>query len=455
MTQATQDLAKTADRTAPFPDTKSKSAALYARALRVLPGGNSRTTVYFPPYPIYAARAAGSRVWDVDGVERIDFINNYSSLIHGHNHPKIVEAVIAQAQRLLSISLPTEEEIQLAEIVTARLPGVEQIRFCNSGTEGVMFAIKAARAYTGKAKIAKVEGAYHGSGDTASVSVNPSPSLWGEPEMPASVLGAGSGPGTAEDTVVIPMNDIENTRRILRRHAAELAGVIIDPLVKNLGYAPASAEFVKMLREETAACGALLIFDEVYSMRLGFHGAQGALGVLPDITAMGKIIGGGLPVGAVGGRADIMTEMFDPRAHAKLSHGGTFNANPMTMAAGVAAMALFDRAAFDRLSALGERLRAGLREAVRIAKVPGTVGGAASMVSLFHMDAEVKTYRDAVAARRSNAQSGVRAETFFRHMLNHGVLMGAPGFFVLSTAVTEDEVDHTIETALAALRSME
>ncbi len=363
--------------------------------------------------------------------------------------------MIAQAQRLLSISLPTEEEIQLAEIVTARLPGVEQIRFCNSGTEGVMFAIKAARAYTGKAKIAKVEGAYHGSGDTASVSVNPSPSLWGEPEMPASVLGAGSGPGTAEDTVVIPMNDIENTRRILRRHAAELAGVIIDPLVKNLGYAPASAEFVKMLREETAACGALLIFDEVYSMRLGFHGAQGALGVLPDITAMGKIIGGGLPVGAVGGRADIMTEMFDPRAHAKLSHGGTFNANPMTMAAGVAAMALFDRAAFDRLSALGERLRAGLREAVRIAKVPGTVGGAASMVSLFHMDAEVKTYRDAVAARRSNAQSGVRAETFFRHMLNHGVLMGAPGFFVLSTAVTEDEVDHTIETALAALRSME
>ena len=156
MTQAARELAKTADRTAPFPDTASKSAALYERALRVLPGGNSRTTVFFPPYPVYAARAAGSRVWDVDGVERIDFINNYSSLIHGHNHPKIVEAVIAQAKRLLSISLPTEEEVRLAEIVTARLPAVEQVRFCNSGTEGVMFAIKAARAFTGKAKIAKV-----------------------------------------------------------------------------------------------------------------------------------------------------------------------------------------------------------------------------------------------------------------------------------------------------------
>ncbi|HEY0105785.1 MAG TPA: aspartate aminotransferase family protein [Rhizomicrobium sp.] len=455
MTHAAQELAKSAGQTAPFPDAKSRSAALYERALRVLPGGNSRTTVFFPPYPVYAARASGSRVWDVDGVERIDFINNYSSLIHGHNHPVIVAAVIAQAQRLLSISLPTEEEIQLAEIVTARLPGVEQVRFCNSGTEGVMFAIKAARAYTGKAKIAKVEGAYHGSGDTASVSVNPSPALWGEPETPASVLGAGSGPGTGQDTVVIPMNDVENTRRILRRHAADLAGVILDPLVKNLGYAPASLEFVTMLREETAACGAMLIFDEVYAMRLGFNGAQGALGVLPDLTAMGKIIGGGLPVGAVGGRADIMTKLFDPRGPAKLSHGGTFNANPMTMAAGVAAMELFDRAAFDRLSALGERLRAGLREAIRIAKVPGTVGGATSMVSLFHMDVQVATYRDAVAARRGNAQAGIRAETFFRHMLNHGVLMAAPGFFVLSTAITEDEVDHTIETALTALRSIE
>jgi glutamate-1-semialdehyde 2,1-aminomutase len=420
-----------------------------------MPGGNSRTTVYFPPYPIYAARALGSRVWDVDGVERLDFINNYSSLIHGHNHPKIVEAIIAQAQRLLSISLPTEEEVQLAEIVTARMPAVEQVRFCNSGTEGVMFAIKAARAWTGRPKIAKVEGAYHGSGDTASVSVNPSPDKWGDPSEPASVAGGGSGPGAAADTVVIPMNDIENTRRIIRKHGAELAGVVLDPLVKNLGYVAATQGFVKMLREECDAAGAMLIFDEVYSMRLGFHGAQGALGINPDLTAMGKIIGGGLPVGAVGGRSDIMTALFDPRGHAKVSHGGTFNANPMTMAAGVAAMTLFDRAAFDRLSALGERLRAGLREALGIAKVPGTVGGATSMVSLFHVDANPQTYRDVVQSRRSNAQAGVRAEKFFRYMLNHGVLMGAPGFFVLSTAVTEDEVDHTIETALAALRTME
>ncbi|HEX2591683.1 MAG TPA: aspartate aminotransferase family protein [Rhizomicrobium sp.] len=452
MSQATKELAKSA---AAYPDTKSKSAALYERAVRVSPGGNSRTTVYFPPYPVYAAKALGSRVWDVDGVERLDFINNYSSLIHGHNHPKIVEAIIAQAQRLLSISLPTEEEVQLAEIVTARLPGVEQIRFCNSGTEGVMMALKAARAYTGRSKIAKVEGAYHGSGDTASVSVNPSPDKWGDPTEPASVIGGGSGQGAGVDVVILPMNDVENGRKIIRKHASELAGVIIDPLVKNLGYVPASAAFVKMLREECHAAGAMLIFDEVYSMRLGFNGAQGALGVNPDLTAMGKIIGGGLPVGAVGGRADIMTTVFDPRAHAKVSHGGTFNANPMTMAAGVAAMKLFDKPAFDRLTALGDRLRAGLREAIKIAKVPGNVGGATSMVSLFHVDANPGTYRDVVQSRRSNAQAGVRAEKFFQYMLNHGVLMGAPGFFVLSTAITEDEVDHVIETSLAALKTME
>jgi glutamate-1-semialdehyde 2,1-aminomutase len=251
------------------------------------------------------------------------------------------------------------------------------------------------------------------------------------------------------------MNDVENTRRILRHNASELAGVIVDPLVSNLGYVLASSEFIAMLREETRACGAMLIFDEVYSLRLGFNGAQGMLGVSPDLTAMGKIIGGGLPVGAVGGRADIMTELFDPRTSAKVSHGGTFNANPMTMAAGVAAMTLFDRPAFDRLSQLGDRLRAGLREAVRIAGVPGTIGGETSMVSLFHVDAKVQTYRDVVASRRGNTQAGMRAEMFFRYMLNHGVLMGAPGLFVLSTAVTEDEIDHTVETALAALRKME
>ena len=440
---------------AAYPDPESRSAKLYGRALRVLPGGNSRHTVFFPPYPIYAVRAEGAKVWDADGDSRIDLINNYSSLIHGHNHPKVVEAIIAQAKKLLSISLPTEEEVELAEIVTSRVPAVEQIRFCNSGTEGVMLAARAARAWTGRPKIAKVEGAYHGSSDTAAISVAPSPDAWGDPDEPTSVAPPGVGPGAAADVVVIPMNQVEATRKILRKHGSELAGVIIDPLISSMGFVRASDAFVKMLREETRTCGALLIFDEVYSFRMGFHGAQGVLNVTPDLTAMGKIIGGGLPVGAVGGRADIMSALFDPRQPARVSHGGTFNANPMTAAAGAAAMKLFDRTAFDRLSTLGERLRRGLCEAVDIAGVPGTVGGAASMVSLFHMDAKVETYRDVVRAVRGNAQAQERAARFFRHMLNNGILMGAPGLFVLSTALTEADIDFTIEKALAGLRAME
>ncbi len=439
-----------------YPDNVSKSARLYERALAVLPGGNSRHTVFFPPYPLYAVRAEGARVWDADGVPRLDLINNYSALIHGHNHPKVVEAIIAQAQRLLSVAMPTEEEVILAELVCDRLPGVEQVRFTNSGTEGVMFTFKVARAHTGRAKIAKIEGAYHGSDDTASVSVGPDPALWGEACAPASVAPAGASPSVAGDVIVLPMNEVETGRAILRRHADDLAGVIIDPLVKNLGYEPASGEFLAMLREETTRAGALLIFDEVYSFRLGFNGAQGAVGVTPDLTALGKIIGGGLPVGAVGGRADIMTPLFDPRhGRPRLAHGGTFNANPMTAAAGAVAMRLYDRAAFDRLSELGERLRRGLREAIKLAGVPATVKGAASMTSLFHIEEETRTYRDVAAAMKAHPEARARAEQFFHYLLDNGVMIGASGFFVLSTALTESDIDQVSDVALKGLRVLD
>lgn len=439
-----------------FPDPASRSAALFARACKVLPGGNSRHSVFIQPYPVYAVKGEGSRVVDVDGVERIDVINNLSSLIHGHSCPEVVEAISAQAGRLISVSMPTEQEIELAELICHRVPGVEQIRFGNSGTEGVLYAIKAARAWTGRAVIAKVEGAYHGGGETAAVSVNPDPRYWGTAEAPASVGDAGSGPGAVADVIVLPMNDVEGSRAILRANAARLAGVIVDPLVKNLGYAAASPAFVTMLREETAAAGALLIFDEVYSFRLGFHGAQGELGITPDLTAMGKIIGGGLPIGAVGGRAEIMEALFDARGGSpRLGHAGTFNANPLTMAAGIAAMRLFDRAAFDRLSVLGARLRAGLREVVKIAGVSAIVGGEASLACLLHLNTRPGTYREVAAAMGADPGIAARSGRFFREMLNRGVLMTEHGFMALSTANTDADIDHVLTEALGALRVME
>lgn len=436
-----------------FPDENSKSAQLFNRALAVMPGGNSRHTVFFQPYPVYIDHAKGSKIVDVDGVERIDCINNYSSLIHGHNHPKVVEAIKKQADKLISVGLPTESEIALAEIVCDRVPGVEQIRFANSGTEGVMFAIKAARAYTGRPKIVKVEGAYHGSSDTAEISLNPGPADWGEIDSPTSVPPAGVGPGAASDTIIIPMNEVDIARAIIESQADEIAGIVIDPIVNKLGFMAASPEFLKMLREVTTAKGILLIYDEVYSLRLGFNGAQGAVGVIPDLTALGKIIGGGLPVGAVGGRADIMTELFDPRHGApKLGHGGTFNANPMTMAAGAAAMELFDREAFNRLSKLGDRLREGLKEALKLSQLPGVVTGGASLIGLFHTDQPFGNYRDLVSAIGSDRSIGKRSNQFFQYLLNHGVYMAPMGFMVLSTAMDEGDIDYILDTSLKGMQ---
>ena len=437
-----------------FPDPLSQSAKLFARANTVLPGGNTRHSVFFPPYPIYAVRGRGSRVWDSDGVERIDMMNNYSSLIHGHSHPAIVEAIATQAGKLTSIALPTELEIQLAELLVNRLDAVEQIRFCNSGTEAVLFAIKAARAFTGRPLIAKIEGAYHGSGETASVSTSPAPPDWGHANQPASVQDKGSGSGVAQDVIVIPMNDVENGRRILREHGSKLAGVLIDPLVKNLGFKPVTPAFLSMVREELDRCGGLLIFDEVYSLRRGFHGAHAALGVRPDLIALGKIIGGGLPIGAVSGRKDILTELFDPLKGAKLNHAGTFNANPLTMAAGLAAMTHFDEAAFNRLSGLGQRLRDGLQEALNLSGRPGLVTGTTSLTGLFLIDRPIENWRDLVGMIAANPSVMKKSEMLFHHLLNKGIIIGAQGFFVLSTAITEAEVDYAVEAVLSGLRSL-
>ncbi len=436
-----------------FPDQQSKSSTLFARAQPVMPGGNSRHTVYFPPYPIYAAHGAGARVTDVDGVTRLDFVNNYSSLIHGHCHPDVTAAIVRQAGLLTAVSLPTEAEIELAEIICERVASVEQIRFANSGTEAVMMAIKTARAYTGRRLIAKIEGAYHGSDDTASVSTSPHPAELQDPELGIGIPAPGTGPGTATDVIVLQMNDVAGGRKLLRAHGAELAGVLIDPLVKNLAYQPASPAFLQMLREETTKLSAMLIFDEVYSLRLGYGGAQETVGIRADITAMGKIIGGGLPVGAVGGSADIMQAVYDPRqGKPRMTHGGTYNANPLTMAAGVAAMRLFDRAAFARLSALGDRLRTGLQDAIAATGAKAMVRGAASIVGLFHAVAEGETYRDLIRTTVTHPDMGRRSEMLFHHMLNNGVLMGRPGFFILSTAHTEADIDYLVTQAYEALQ---
>lgn len=424
-----------------YPDPNSTSAALFQRGRRVMPGGNSRVGVMFEPYPLYAVSGSGCRVTDVDGVERIDYVNNWSSLIHGHGNPKVLAAITDQAQRLLAVGMPTEVEIELAELLTSRVPGIDTIRFSNSGSEGVLMALRAAKAFTGRPKIAKVEGSYHGNADAIEVSVAPSPTVWGSPSEPSTVAATdGLTEGVLRDSIVLPFNDVDASRAIIERHADELAAVVIDPVVSRMWFVQATPQYLQMVREVTERHGILLVFDEVFSFRVGYDGAQGSVGVTPDLTALGKIIGGGLPVGATGGRADIM-EVFDQtKKPLRVEHGGTYNANPMTMAAGLACMEQMTPETYDRLNGLGERLRDGLRAALRDTGLAGGVHGCASMVSLIFNDAPFTNFRQ-LPIRRREAQM---IYALHRYLLDHGVTIIPHGLMLLSTAMTEDDIDETL-----------
>jgi glutamate-1-semialdehyde 2,1-aminomutase len=430
-----------------YPDPKSVSRTMYNRALASLPGGNTRTTVFMKPFPIYAARGEGCRVWDVDGNEFIDCINNFTSLIHGHAHPSLIEAATRQLSVGSAFGLPTESEIDLAELLVSRLPSVEQVRFANSGTEAVMMALKAARAFTGRPKIAKCEGAYHGSYDYAEVSLDPPPDAWGR-NAPVSVAYAkGTPDNVLADVVTIPFNDTEAAVSLIREHGSELACVLVDPMPNRAGLAPADKAYLNALREITREVGALLVFDEVITFRLGYSGAQGLWGIDPDLTTLGKIMGGGFPVGAIAGRKEVMS-VFDPRwGKPALPHGGTFSANPVTMRAGLAAMQLLDEAAFTRLNVIGEAVREGINEAFRRNGVPGGTVGLGSLLKIHFADRPIRDYRSAYMTEQETKRQAV----FNLGLLNRGVLAASYGLMALSTPMTDADVDTIVAAASDAL----
>lgn len=435
-----------------YPDSQSLSQGLFERAQAVMPGGNSRHTVHFDPYPVYCRRAQGAFVTDVDGNRYLDFINNYSALIHGHGHPKVVGAVIQQAAEVMAVGLPTPSEIFLAELLVERLPSVEQVRFANSGTEAVMFAIRAARAYTGRAKVAKVEGAYHGAYDHAETSMDPTPMNWGDPKRPLAVgHSQGTPKSILDDVIVLPFNDVENSRIVLDLHKAELAAVLFDALVSRMGFLEATPEYLRFLREWTLENKVVLIQDEVFSFRIGYHGAQGYYGVDPDMTVLGKIIGGGVPVGAVAGKKDFMA-VFDHRnGGAQVPHGGTFNANPMAMVAGRATMELMTPHAFQHINDLGQKLRNGLQKSITERGVTAKVQGAGSMTCVMFDEGGYRDYRGFLPAI---ARSVPTTLALHRELLNRGVLMIPYGGFITSTAMTESDIAQTVDRFDDALGTM-
>src|SRR6266511_5209453 len=418
----------------------SRSRQMYEEALRVMPGGNSRTTTFFDPYPFYITRGHGARIWDADGAERHDFNGNYTSLILGHAHASVVEAVTEQATRGMSFPGPSEHEIKLAGLLTERMPSMEVIRFTNSGTEATMNAVRVARAFTGRSKIAKFEGAYHGTHDWVLVSVTPDLEQAGSRKRPKPVpASAGIPPAVLKHVVVLPWNDTEACTKILERHGSDIAALLVDPSLGVGGVLPPREGFLERLREVTSRLGILLIFDEVISFRVGPGGAQERFGIRPDLTTLGKIIGGGLAVGAFCGRAEVMN-YYDPRGgKGRISHGGTFNANPLTMAGGVATMQELTPEAYARLDALGDRLRAGVKRLLAKAKQPAQVTGLGSLFWIHWTKKRLSDYR---SSRPTDAERPLRT---FMALLNDGVLLTQRGLGCCSLAMTDADVDRFLE----------
>jgi glutamate-1-semialdehyde 2,1-aminomutase len=429
----------------------SRSYELYERARRSLPGGTARESTFARPHPTYVRAGHGCRMVDVDGVERLDFNGNFTSMINGHAHPAIREAAIRQIELGTSFPFPCVPEIELAEQLCARVATIDRIRFMTSGTEAVMMAIKAARAHTGRPKIAKCEGAFHGGYDYAEVSLDPSPDAWGPADRPASVGNARGTPrGVLADVVMLPFNDTESAARILEAERESLAGILIDPLPNRVGLIPARPEFLRLLRDFATANGVVLIFDEVIGFRLGYHGAQPEFGVEADLTVLGKIIGGGFPVGAVGGRERFMA-VFDPSAgNPPLPQSGTFAGNPVAMAAGVANLQLLEPATFQRLNALGARARDSLTDALRVVGVEGQVTGLGSLFRI-HMTARpFTTFRSA----RPEPEECERLGRLYRYFFDHGILIASTGLGCISTPMTEADIDRLAEIAVDALRTI-
>lgn len=431
---------------------KRDSSAIYKTACEVLPGGISRNTVFRKPHPDYVSKASGCHITDIEGIERIDFANNMASLIHGHANPDIINAVFEQMKNGTAYTMASEIEVEYAKYLCHRVDSFDKIRFVNSGTEAVMAMIKAARAFTGRAKIAKAEGAYHGTYDFAEVSQTANPANWGDLDKPNSVpVAFGTPQSVLDEVIVFPYNDIERTLTLLNKHSDSIACVLLDPVPHRVGLLTATNEFVEAVYNWTRKNGALLLFDEVVTFRVNYGGTQQNYKVKPDLTALGKIIGGGFPVGAFGGRSDIMN-LLDPRVAPLLfPHSGTFSANPVTLTAGYTAMQLFEKDAVIRLNELTKKAIYQIEEAVKIADVPVSITGAGSMFRMHLTNKVPTTYREAYQNKEvKNLIDEILDYLYYKE----NMLLVNTLSCMFSTALTQNEVDKLSEALLKAFKLM-
>jgi glutamate-1-semialdehyde 2,1-aminomutase len=422
---------------------RPRSAAAFECASRLMPGGVNSPARAFGAvggHPLFIERGQGPFLFDLDGHRYLDYVGSWGPLILGHCHPRVIRAVEEALHQGASFGAPTELESELAESVIEAVPSIEMVRMVSSGTEAAMSAIRLARGFTGRDIIIKFAGCYHGHVDSLLVSAGSSATTHGVPSSP------GVPKGCTADTLVLPFNDSAALADAFKNRGGQIAGVILEPVVGNMGLVPPRGEFLTELRRLTERHGALLIYDEVMTgFRLAFGGAQELFGQRPDLTVLGKVVGGGLPVGAYGGRADIMRKLMPA---GPVFQAGTLSGNPLAMAAGLATLReLREHPPYARLEELGQKLESGLREAASSAGVPHRVQRVGSMWTLFFNAAAVTDYE---SAKKSDT---ARFARFFWAMMDRGVYLPCSQFEAafLSAAHTAEQVEQTVAAAREAL----
>jgi len=424
----------------------ARSRDLFSQAQKIIPGGVNSPVRAFKSVginPIFIARGKSARVYDVDGNEYIDYVGSWGPLILGHSHPQVVAALRKAAEEGTTFGAPTEQELRMAELITSAMPAVEMVRMVNSGTEATMSALRLARAYTGRNKIVKFEGCYHGHADSLLIKAGSGALTHGvptSPGVPANIAG---------NTITATYNDLDCLEPIFALEGPDIAAVIVEPVAGNMGVVPPAPGFLQGIRSLTHKHGSLLIFDEVITgFRLGLGGAQGYYNIDPDLTCLGKIIGGGLPVGAYGGKRQIMG-MVSPSG--PVYQAGTLSGNPLAMTAGITTLtALAAAGVYEELNRKAERLALGLAAAADEAGIPVSFNRAGSMSCGFFTDRPVIDYKTALTSDTA------RYAVFFRSMLEQGIYL-APAQFeaaFVSLAHTDEDIDRTVEAAKIAYRSV-
>ncbi|TWU21260.1 glutamate-1-semialdehyde 2,1-aminomutase [Bythopirellula polymerisocia] len=425
---------------------RPRSHAAFERAQQLMPGGVNSPARAFGAVggtPIFIERAEGAYLYDIDGDRYVDYIGSWGPMILGHRHPAVVAALEAALSRGTSYGAPTEAESELAERIIDAVASIEKVRLVSSGTEATMSAVRLARGFTGRDVIIKFAGNYHGHVDSLLVAAGSSAATLGTPNSPGVTV------GTTKDTLVLDYNDVQSLEDAFARHGDKIAGVILEPVVGNMGVVVPSQAFVSALNRLTKSHGALLICDEVMTgFRVAFGGAQQLLGLEPDITTLGKIVGGGLPVGAYGGRAEVMNHILPA---GKVFQAGTLSGNPLATAAGNATLKILkEQPPYDRLEHLTARLEAGLHAAAEKAGIIHTIARVGSMVTLFFSGEGITSWQ---AASRCNTEQFAR---FFWGMMNRGVYLPCSQYEALfiSAAHTEDDIDRTIAASEEVMQEM-